>query len=127
MLALSLRPGRGRPWKPRWVLSRTPPGAPYRLWRIGRDWHYAARAASYLLARRPAQVAPARLANTAAALAVALAAGASQEGCRQAARKTLVPPHRVQLVERKTAFRGTTTQKRLRPPLCERESVGSPR
>ena len=41
---------------------------------------------------------PHDLANTAAALAVAMAAGADPEGCREAARKTWVPPHRVQLV-----------------------------
>jgi UDP-N-acetylmuramoylalanine--D-glutamate ligase len=41
---------------------------------------------------------PHDLANTAAALAVALAAGADWEGCRRAARTTAPPPHRVQLV-----------------------------
>ena len=44
---------------------------------------------------------PHDLANTAAALAVALAAGATQEGSREAARQTVVPPHRVQLVAEK--------------------------
>jgi UDP-N-acetylmuramoylalanine--D-glutamate ligase len=44
---------------------------------------------------------PHDLANTAAALAVALAAGATQEGCLEAARTTTVPPHRVQLVAEK--------------------------
>jgi UDP-N-acetylmuramoylalanine--D-glutamate ligase len=41
---------------------------------------------------------PHDLANTAAALAVALAGGASPEGCRRAAASTLPPAHRVQLV-----------------------------
>lgn len=41
---------------------------------------------------------PHDLANTAAALAVALAAGASPEGCLLAARNTPPPAHRVQLV-----------------------------
>ena len=41
---------------------------------------------------------PHDLANVAAALAVAMAAGASWEGCRRAARRTAPPPHRVQLV-----------------------------
>jgi UDP-N-acetylmuramoylalanine--D-glutamate ligase len=41
---------------------------------------------------------PHDLANTAAALAVAMAAGANPDGCREAARKTWVPAHRVQLV-----------------------------
>jgi UDP-N-acetylmuramoylalanine--D-glutamate ligase len=41
---------------------------------------------------------PHDLANTAAALAVAMAAGADEQGCRQAARVTVAPPHRVQLV-----------------------------
>jgi UDP-N-acetylmuramoylalanine--D-glutamate ligase len=41
---------------------------------------------------------PHGLANTAAALAVALAAGATQQGCREAARLTLAPRHRVQLL-----------------------------
>ncbi|MGO9659402.1 MAG: UDP-N-acetylmuramoyl-L-alanine--D-glutamate ligase [Acidimicrobiales bacterium] len=41
---------------------------------------------------------PHDLANTAAALAVAMAAGADEQGCRQAARVTAAPPHRVQLV-----------------------------
>ncbi len=44
---------------------------------------------------------PHDLANTAAALAVALAAGATEEGGREAARKTVAPPHRVQLVAEK--------------------------
>jgi UDP-N-acetylmuramoylalanine--D-glutamate ligase len=44
---------------------------------------------------------PHDLANTAAALAVALAAGATPEGSREAARNTVVPPHRVQLVGEK--------------------------
>ena len=44
---------------------------------------------------------PHDLANTAAALAVAQAAGASEEGSRKAAQKTLAPPHRVQLVAEK--------------------------
>ncbi len=44
---------------------------------------------------------PHDLANTAAALAVALAAGATLEGCLEAARRTTVPPHRVQLVAEK--------------------------
>jgi UDP-N-acetylmuramoylalanine--D-glutamate ligase len=41
---------------------------------------------------------PHDMANTAAALAVAMAAGASTEGCVLAARTTLPPAHRVQLV-----------------------------
>jgi UDP-N-acetylmuramoylalanine--D-glutamate ligase len=41
---------------------------------------------------------PHDLANTAAALAVAMVAGADEQGCRQAARVTAAPPHRVQLV-----------------------------
>ena len=41
---------------------------------------------------------PHDLANTAASLAVAFAAGASEQGCREAARLTLPPPHRVQFV-----------------------------
>ena len=41
---------------------------------------------------------PHDLSNTAAALAVALAGGASPEGCRRAAATTLPPAHRVQLV-----------------------------
>jgi UDP-N-acetylmuramoylalanine--D-glutamate ligase len=44
---------------------------------------------------------PHDLLNTAAALAVALAAGANEAGCREAAGKTPVPPHRVQLVAEK--------------------------
>ncbi len=44
---------------------------------------------------------PHDLTNTAAALAVSLAAGATEEGAREAARKTVVPPHRVQLVAEK--------------------------
>jgi UDP-N-acetylmuramoylalanine--D-glutamate ligase len=44
---------------------------------------------------------PHDLTNTAAALAVALAAGATEEGAIEAARKTVVPPHRVQLVAEK--------------------------
>ena len=41
---------------------------------------------------------PHDLANTAAALAVAMAAGADAQACRRAARTTPAPPHRVQLV-----------------------------
>jgi len=41
---------------------------------------------------------PHDLANVAAALAVARAAGADGEACRRAARETAPPPHRVQLV-----------------------------
>jgi UDP-N-acetylmuramoylalanine--D-glutamate ligase len=41
---------------------------------------------------------PHDLANTAAALAVAMAAGANPEGCKLAAASTLPPAHRVQLV-----------------------------
>jgi UDP-N-acetylmuramoylalanine--D-glutamate ligase len=41
---------------------------------------------------------PHDLANTAAAVAVALAAGATAEGCMDAARHTPAPPHRVELV-----------------------------
>jgi UDP-N-acetylmuramoylalanine--D-glutamate ligase len=41
---------------------------------------------------------PHDLANTAAALAVAMAAGADEQACRLAARTTPAPPHRVQLV-----------------------------
>ena len=44
---------------------------------------------------------PHDLANTAAALAISLASGASEDGCLEAARKTVAPPHRVQLVAEK--------------------------
>jgi UDP-N-acetylmuramoylalanine--D-glutamate ligase len=44
---------------------------------------------------------PHDLANAAAASAIALAAGATQEGCKEAARTTVLPPHRVQLVAEK--------------------------
>jgi UDP-N-acetylmuramoylalanine--D-glutamate ligase len=44
---------------------------------------------------------PHDLSNTAAALAVALAAGADEAGSREAAGKTPVPPHRVELVGEK--------------------------
>jgi UDP-N-acetylmuramoylalanine--D-glutamate ligase len=44
---------------------------------------------------------PHDLANTAAALGVAMAAGATLQGCLEAARTTTVPPHRVQLVAEK--------------------------
>jgi UDP-N-acetylmuramoylalanine--D-glutamate ligase len=41
---------------------------------------------------------PHDLSNTAAAIAVAMAAGATVEGCAQAARSTPAPPHRVEFV-----------------------------
>jgi UDP-N-acetylmuramoylalanine--D-glutamate ligase len=41
---------------------------------------------------------PHDMANTAAAMAIAMAAGASEEGCLQAARVTPAPPHRVEFV-----------------------------
>jgi UDP-N-acetylmuramoylalanine--D-glutamate ligase len=41
---------------------------------------------------------PHDLANTAASMAIAFAAGASEQGCREAARLTFPPPHRVQFV-----------------------------
>jgi UDP-N-acetylmuramoylalanine--D-glutamate ligase len=55
----------------------------------------------YLAAASLPRAFPHDLTNTAAALAVALAAGATEEGCREAARRTAVPPHRVQLVAEK--------------------------
>jgi UDP-N-acetylmuramoylalanine--D-glutamate ligase len=55
----------------------------------------------YLAASGLPRAFPHDLANTAAALAVALAAGATEEGCREAAGKTAAPPHRVQLVAEK--------------------------
>jgi UDP-N-acetylmuramoylalanine--D-glutamate ligase len=44
---------------------------------------------------------PHDLFNTAAALAVAVAAGANEQGCREAAHTVVAPPHRVQLVGEK--------------------------
>ena len=52
----------------------------------------------YLAAEDLPRALPHDLANTAAALAVAIAAGASPEGCKLAAASTLPPAHRVQLV-----------------------------
>jgi UDP-N-acetylmuramoylalanine--D-glutamate ligase len=47
---------------------------------------------------------PHDLSNTAAALAVAMAAGANEQGCREAAQTVAVPPHRVQLVAEKNGI-----------------------
>lgn len=55
----------------------------------------------FLAAAELPRALPHDLSNTAAALAVAVAAGATPEGCREAARTTRVPPHRVQLVAEK--------------------------
>ncbi len=58
---------------------------------------------------------PHDLANTAAALAVAMAAGANEEGCRRAARSTLAPPHRVQLVGERDGVRWYDDSKATTP------------
>jgi UDP-N-acetylmuramoylalanine--D-glutamate ligase len=70
------------------------------------DWHVLADGVrgpdGFLLgAEELPRAFPHDLANTAAASAVAMAAGATQTGCREAAGKTGVPPHRVQLVAKK--------------------------
>jgi UDP-N-acetylmuramoylalanine--D-glutamate ligase len=58
---------------------------------------------------------PHDLANTAAALAVAMAAGADEEGCRRAARSTVPPPHRVQLVGEQDGVRWYDDSKATTP------------
>jgi UDP-N-acetylmuramoylalanine--D-glutamate ligase len=67
---------------------------------------------------------PHDLSNTAAALAVALAAGANETGCREAARKTPVPPHRVQLVAEKDGVSWYDDSKAT-TPAAVRAGVGS--
>ena len=93
---------------------------PVRDWIIGQDG-IRGPGGLYVSAGDLPRTFPHDLANTAAALAVALAAGANEEGSRQAAQKTLAPPHRVQLWQKRTEFRGTTTPKRPLPRLCEQE------
>ena len=75
-------------------------GPPIPLWGISRDCIIGPGGFVLHGSELPRSL-PHDLSNTAAALAVAMAGGASQEGCRQAARTTLVPPHRVQLVGEK--------------------------
>jgi UDP-N-acetylmuramoylalanine--D-glutamate ligase len=58
---------------------------------------------------------PHDLANTAAALAVAMAAGADEDGCRRAARSTVPPPHRVQLVGEQDGVRWYDDSKATTP------------
>jgi UDP-N-acetylmuramoylalanine--D-glutamate ligase len=58
---------------------------------------------------------PHDLANTAAALAVAMAAGADEEGCRRAARSTVPLPHRVQLVGEQDGVRWYDDSKATTP------------
>jgi UDP-N-acetylmuramoylalanine--D-glutamate ligase len=66
-------------------------------WRVGRGY-IEGPGGVRLQADELPRAFPHDLANVAAAMAVALAAGAAEEGCRAAARATPVPPHRVQLV-----------------------------
>ncbi len=79
-----------------------PPTAPrpVRDWLIGEDG-IEGPGGLYVSSADLPRTFPHDLANTAAALAVAQAAGASDEGSRKAAQKTLAPPHRVQLVAEK--------------------------
>jgi UDP-N-acetylmuramoylalanine--D-glutamate ligase len=62
---------------------------------------------------------PHDLANTAAALAVAMAAGANEEGCRQAAGTTAPPPHRVQLVAQHGGVRWYDDSKATTPAAVQ--------
>jgi UDP-N-acetylmuramoylalanine--D-glutamate ligase len=66
-------------------------------WTIGREYIKGPNGFVLWASELPRSF-PHDLANTAAALAVATAAGATEEGCRNAAASTLAPPHRVQLV-----------------------------
>ncbi len=58
---------------------------------------------------------PHDVANAAAALAVAIAAGADEECCRMAARTTAPPPHRVQLVAERDGVRWYDDSKATTP------------
>ena len=89
------RPNRERP-NP----ERPNPDWPNPDWLVLKDGIKGPRG-FYLAAADLPRALPHDLTNTAAALAVALAAGATDEGCREAARRTPVPPHRVQLVAEK--------------------------
>jgi UDP-N-acetylmuramoylalanine--D-glutamate ligase len=62
---------------------------------------------------------PHDLANTAAALAVAMAGGANEEGCRLAARTTAPPPHRVQLVAERDGVRWYDDSKATTPAAVQ--------
>ncbi|MGA3221265.1 MAG: UDP-N-acetylmuramoyl-L-alanine--D-glutamate ligase, partial [Acidimicrobiales bacterium] len=62
---------------------------------------------------------PHDLANTAAALAVAMAAGADEQGCRQAAHATAAPPHRVQLVGEQGGVRWYDDSKATTPAAVQ--------
>jgi UDP-N-acetylmuramoylalanine--D-glutamate ligase len=75
------------------------PGLPEPGWRVSSEG-IAGPGGFFLPAGDLPRSLPHDLANTAAALAVAMAAGASTEGCRLAAASTLPPAHRVQLVGR---------------------------
>ncbi|MGH9105948.1 MAG: UDP-N-acetylmuramoyl-L-alanine--D-glutamate ligase, partial [Acidimicrobiales bacterium] len=74
----------------------TPP-APAATWRT-RDGSIEGPGGIALGAVELPRALPHDLANTAAAMAVALSAGATPEGCLEAARRTPAPPHRVELV-----------------------------
>jgi UDP-N-acetylmuramoylalanine--D-glutamate ligase len=73
------------------------PGAPEPAWRVSLEG-IAGPGGFFLAAGDLPRALPHDLANTAAAIAVAMAAGANAQGCRQAAASTLPPAHRVQLV-----------------------------
>lgn len=66
-------------------------------WRAGRDG-VRGPYGTFVAAEDLPRALPHDLCNTAAACAVAMAAGASAEGCAKAARATPAPPHRVELV-----------------------------
>lgn len=72
-------------------------GLPEPTWRVSPEG-IAGPCDFFLPAGDLPRAVPHDLANTAAALAVAMAAGASTQGCLLAAASTLPPPHRVQLV-----------------------------
>jgi UDP-N-acetylmuramoylalanine--D-glutamate ligase len=72
-------------------------GVPSPIWRFGPEG-VEGPAGFFLKAVDLPRAFPHDLANTAAAVAVALAAGATAEGCMDAARHTPAPPHRVELV-----------------------------
>ena len=79
------------------VVERTSAALPEPIWRVSPEG-IAGPVGFFLPAGDLPRALPHDLANTAAALAVAMAAGASAEGCRLAAGSTLPPAHRVQLV-----------------------------
>ena len=75
----------------------TSAGLPQPVWRVSPQGIAGPRG-FFLPAEHLPRSLPHDLANTAAALAVAMAGGASTEGCMLAAASTLPPAHRVQLV-----------------------------